>query len=271
VSRETTALRRAGVSVEAAGRGDATAILAVGGDAEAEQGTSDSVLYYGPLPLPGTFRATRSRVGAFVEYTWQPATGWLFQPSARVDEFRDDSPRLTPRFGLRIPLGRDTALRANAGTGFKQPSFYAVANPLVGNPALKPERSQTIDLGVERQLSAVHGTIGFGGFSSRYRDGIDFDPGPPARLVNRNAIRSDGAEISWRVEAVDTIEFALSGTYANVRSEPGGRPLRGRARTEGGLRVRWQPIARFTVESSVRAVDRVFDSSVPTGDRFLPG
>jgi outer membrane receptor protein involved in Fe transport len=84
-------------------------------------------------------------------------------------------------------------------------------------------------------------------------------------------IRSDGAELSLGIQAAETLEFGLSGTYADVRSEPGGGPLRGRARTEGGLRVRWRPTRTFTIEASARSVGRVLDSSVPTGDRFLPG
>ena len=270
-SLEATTLRRVGASTEGAMDVGETAVLAVGVDGESEQGTSDSALFYGPFALPGTFSATRERAGAFVEYTWQPETGWLLQPSVRVDKASGYTPRVIPRLGLRIPLGKDTALRANAGTGFKRPSFYAISNPLVGNPALKPERAQTIDLGVEQQLAAGRGVIGLDGFSSRYRDGIDFDSGPPPRLVNRTMIRSDGAELSLSIKAADALELGLSGTYADVRSEPGGGALRGRARTEGGLRMRWRPAAAFTLEASAMAVGRVFDSSVPTGDRFLPG
>ena len=270
-SLETTTLRRVGVSTEGAVDLSETAVLAAGVDAESEQGKSDAALLYGPLAIPADFSATRDRVGVFAEYTWQPTKGWLLQPSARVDHASGYSPRVTPRLGWRAPLGRDTTLRINAGTGFKRPSFYAVSNPLVGNPALRPERSQTIDAGIERRLAAGRWTIGIDGFSSRYRDGIDFDPGPPPRLVNRNLIRSDGAELSLGIQAAETLEFGLSGTFADVRSEPGGGPLRGRARTEGGLRVRWRPTRTLTIEASARAVGRVLDSSVPTGDRFLPG
>jgi outer membrane cobalamin receptor len=270
-SREATTLRRAGVSAEGAADLGETATVAVGVDAESEQGESDAVLSYGPLTIPAPFKATRDRIGAFAEYSWHPVAGWLIQPSVRADEAQDYRPRLTPRFGLRVPVGNDLTVRMNAGTGFKRPSFYAVSNPLVGNPALKPERAQAFDLGVERRLKGGRGVIEISCFSCRYRDGIDFDPGPPPRLVNRNVIRSDGAEVALRLQAAESLEFMLSGTVADVRSEPGGRPLRGRGRTQGALRVRWQPTATFTVEASVGAVGSVFDSSVPTGDVFLAG
>jgi vitamin B12 transporter len=269
-SLEATTLQRFGVSAEGAATVGDNGTLAVGVDGQSEHGRSDSVLIYGPFPIPAPFTATRERVGAFAEYTWHPASGWLVQPSVRLDKARGYSPRVTPRLGIRLPVARDTVLRANAGTGFKLPSFYAVSNPLVGNPALRPEKARTVDLGIERLLADGRAAFAFGGFASRYRDGIDFDPGPPPRLVNRHEIRSDGVEALLRVKMTDALEWMFSGTYADVRSEPGGGPLRGRPRTEGSVRAVWRPAAGFTLEVSVTAVGRVFDSSVPTGDVFLP-
>lgn len=119
-------------------------------------------------------------------------------------------------------------------------------------------------------MAGSRATFAFGGFASRYRDGIDFNPGPPPRLVNRNVIRSDGVEALLRVKMTGALEWMFSGTYADVRSEPGGGPLRGRPRTEGSVRAVWRPAARFTLEASVTAMGNVFDSSMPTGDVFLP-
>ena len=51
---------------------------------------------------------------------------------------------------------------------------------------------------------------------------------------------------------------------------PGGGPLRGRARTEGSIHAVWRPAAQLTFDASFAAVGSVFDSSVPTGDVFLP-
>jgi iron complex outermembrane receptor protein/vitamin B12 transporter len=270
-SHETTTLQRLGFAAEGTAEAGAAGTLAVGVDGQSERGKSDTVLIFGPSSIPTPFTATRGRIGAFAEYTWYPASGWLVQPSLRVDRARNYRPRVAPRLGVRVPIAGDSVLRMNAGTGSKLPSFYAVSNPLVGNRALKPEKMQTLDLGIERRLAGGRGTVEGGLFSSRYRDGIDFDPGPPPRLVNRNVIRSDGAEAALRIQAADSLEFMLAGTYADVRSEPGGGPLRGRARTEGAVRVRWQPARGLILDAAAMAVGRVFDSSVPTGEVFLPG
>jgi outer membrane cobalamin receptor len=269
-SREATSLRRGGFSAEGAvDTGDA-GTLAVGIDGESEVGRSAAALFYGPFAFPASFSATRDRVGAFAEYTWRPAAGWLVQPSMRVDQQRGYGSRVTPRLGARVPLARDTDLRVNAGTGFKLPSFYAVSNPLVGNPGLRPEKTRTVDLGVERRLPEGLGAVELTGFSSRFRDGIDFDPGPPPRLVNRSEIRSDGAELTLRLRLAGAWTVTAAGTYADVRSEPGGGRLRGRPRTGGALRVEWKPNADLAIEASLVAVGGVLDSSVPTGDVVMP-
>ena len=269
-SSEATTLSRTGLAAEAAVSVGSSGTLALGVDGQSESGRSHAVLGYGTLQFPTSFAATRDRMGAFAEYTLTPAAGWLLQPSVRVDETRGFSTRTTPRLGIRVPLARETVLRLNAGDGFKLPSFYALSNPLVGNRALKPERARAADLGIERQIARGRGAVEFGGFTSRYRDGIDFDPGPPPRLVNRNEIRSDGLEVALRLATGGTLEWRLAATYADIRSEPGGGSLRGRPRAEGSLRIIWRPRDGLQVEAAVTAVDRVFDSSVPTGDVFLP-
>lgn len=270
-SVEATTLRRFGLSAEGAVNLGGTGTLAMGVDGQSEYGRSDAILRFGAFPIPVPFTATRGRIGAFAEYTLHPAPGWLIQPSVRFDRTRNFSPRATPRLGIRVPIASTTVLRLNAGTGFKLPSFYAVSNPLVGNPALRPEKARTVDLGIERQFAGGPGTFGLSGFSSRYRDGIDFDSGPPPRLVNRHEIRSDGVEALLRVKMTDALEWMFSGTYADVRSEPGGGALRGRPRTEGSMRAIWRPKDGLMVAASVNAVGSVFDSSVPTGNVFLPG
>jgi outer membrane cobalamin receptor len=269
-SLEATTLRRGGFSAEGDAEVGGSGALAVGVDGESEQGKSDAVLVYGPFPIPAPFSASRDRVGTFAEYTWRPADGWLVQPSVRLDKARDYSPRFILRLGLKAPVGARTVLRVNAGTGFKLPSFYAVSNPLVGNPGLRPEKARTVDVGLEHQLAGGMGTLEIGGFSSRYRDGIDFDPGPPPRLVNRDEIRSDGMEVALRLRLGDSVDLGCSGTCADVRSEPGGGRLRGRPRTEGAVRAEWRPVKGFAIEAALVAVGRVLDSSVPTGDVLLP-
>ncbi len=269
-SLETTTLRRVGFAAEGDVDVGGSGALAVGVDGQSERGTSDAVLVYGSFPIPAPFTATRDRIGTFAEYTWRPAAGWLIQPSVRLDKARDYSPRFTPRLGLKAPVGAHIVLRVNAGTGFKLPSFYAISNPLVGNPALRPEKARTVEVELERPLANGRGVLEIGGFSSRYRDGIDFDPGPPPRLVNRNEIRSDGLEVAWRLRLSDSLDLGCSGTYADVRSEPGGGRPRGRPRTEGAVRAEWKPVKGLAIEATLVAVGSVPDSSVPTGDVLLP-
>ena len=73
-----------------------------------------------------------------------------------------------------------TRLRASAGSGFKEPSFFEnFDTPFsVGNPDLRPERTTSFEAGVEQDL-ARGVRIGVTGFVQRFRDLIQFTFVPP--------------------------------------------------------------------------------------------
>ena len=58
----------------------------------------------------------------------------------------------------RIPL-IDAMLSGSWGRGFKLPSFFALASPVVGNPALVAETSHGWDLGFERGFWTAGSTV----------------------------------------------------------------------------------------------------------------
>ena len=84
------------------------------------------------------------------------------------------------------------SLRASAGDGFKAPSFYALGNPFVGNPRLAPEKSRAAEAGLV-WTGAAGDSAALTVFRTRFDGLIDFIPGPPPRLENRNVVISKGA------------------------------------------------------------------------------
>ena len=88
---------------------------------------------------------------------------------------------VSPRVGVTYILAAtQTTVRVNWGEGFKLPSFFALSHPLVGNPALVPETSQSIDVGISQAWWGQRGTVGVTYFASVYTNLIDFEAGPPA-------------------------------------------------------------------------------------------
>ena len=240
-----------------------------GVDGQYEDGKSDGVLDLGGFLAPTNFELNRTRLGGFAEATGKVAQTVTLIGGARFDHYDDGFDIFTGRIGAVGGFTETTQWRVNLGNGFKPPSFYSLANPLVGNPDLEPERSRTIDAGLRQTLPGGIGLIDLALFSSRYLDGIDFDPGPPPMLVNRKKIRSKGAELAAIIDPSDSVSLSAALTYNDARSEPGGERLRSRPKWLGRVAGTWSPIEFLTVGAAIVFVGDVPDTSVPTGDVLL--
>ncbi len=83
----------------------------------------------------------------------------------RVDDSDGFSIETSPRFGITwvIP-DTSTRLRGTWGEGYKLPSFFALADPNIGNPDLLPERSSAWDAGVEQEFFDARSSFQQNGF-----------------------------------------------------------------------------------------------------------
>jgi vitamin B12 transporter len=93
-----------------------------------------------------------------------------------------------------------TRVRASAGSGFKEPSFFEnFDSPFsVGNPDLRPERTFGVEAGIEQELVRGIARVGLTGFVQRFRDLIQFtfvppEPGGP-NYFNVAAANANGLE-----------------------------------------------------------------------------
>ncbi len=160
-----------------------------------------------------------------------------------------------PRAALawRLRPGTDaTTLRASAGAGVKEPGFlesFGVSLFTLGNPELKPERSHTLDVGLEQRLLAgrLRGEATF--FRHDYRDQIAYtvlslDP-YEGSYVNLARTRAQGLELE--LEAAPRPWLRCLGSYTRLDGEilvsPSdfdplyavGRPLLRRPKHQGAL------------------------------------
>ena len=96
-------------------------------------------------------------------------------------------------------------MKASAGRGIKEPtliqSFSRIA-VLLGNPDLEPERSRTVDVGIEQRLSNDRVKLELTWFDNRYRNiistrTISFNPVPLAVLQ----YRAEGGHVAWNSPA----------------------------------------------------------------------
>lgn len=225
-----------------------------------ESGRSDGTIDFG-FPLPVTFDLVRTTRSVFAESSLRPGGGFGFNLAARYDDVAGGGHRWTGRAAASWrPVADGPTLFVRAGEGYKLPSFYALAHPLIGNPALRPERSRNFEGGIE-SIGSNGNAVGLALFENRFRDLIDFDP-TTFTTVNRDRVRTRGVELEGRWRPVRSVNLDGALSWLDIDSPT---PLRGRPRWQGSLRAAWQASETIELNGAVRFNSSYSDSSIPTG------
>jgi outer membrane cobalamin receptor len=244
--------------------------VTLGLNAEFESGSSDGALFPGGAPIPTRFRLDRALYAPFLEALYASRFGLTVHGGLRIDYPDDFDHEVSPWVGALYRIDTTgTSIKANWGQGFKLPSFFALGNPIVGNPDLTPETSESVDLGVAQDLWGGRATLSATLFHSRFFDLIDLDEGPPPRLVNRSEVTARGVELGLDVRPTDTLDITGHLTFTETDITGTDEELRNRPRWRGGLHTRWRPATNVLLYLGVLYVGEVLDSSIPTGDRTL--
>jgi iron complex outermembrane receptor protein/vitamin B12 transporter len=212
----------------------------------------------------------RYTAAPFFEVRATTPIGLVLEGAIRGDFTPNFPSNLSPRIGFTQQfVSTGTTLRANWGKGFHLPSFFALGNPIVGNPKLKAETSKNVDLGLTQELWGDIANVGLTVFASRYRNLIDFDSGPPPRLVNRSNVTSKGVEIELGARPFDCLHLTSQLSYAKTTVSSGEQELRRRPKWRAGINALWNVRPDLDLNTSAFYVGRILDSSIPTGDRRL--
>ena len=239
--------------------------LAVGMEGSTERGRSIGDLDFGFFALPTSYRLDRSAWAGFAEFASR-AGALSGSGAVRLDQIGSLKTRLSGRIAAAAYIGGGWRLEASAGSSFKAPSFYALANPLVGNPALRPESGQRGDLALIWQQDRTR--LRLAGFVARYRDLIDFVFQPAPALVNRGRVAVDGVSASLAQQLGD-VQFDLAVQHIWPRDEAGGPGLLLRPRWRANAALRWQAAERLVINLRAGHVGARDDESVPNGRQRL--
>jgi len=200
-------------------------------------------------------RPTRTSYGAYVQDRVLVGSRAYLTLGGRVERNGSYGTRVVPRAALAVRLrgGENaTTLRTSAGMGIKEPSFfesYGESFFARGNPDLDPERSTTLDLGIEQRLLGSRLRASASVFHHDYRDQIAYTLVDPRTFegsyVNLAHTRARGLELV--LEARPASELQILGQYTFLDGEilesPSdfdpvyavGRPLLRRPRHQGSL------------------------------------
>jgi vitamin B12 transporter len=122
------------------------------------------------------------------------------------------SPRLTVAWRITPSL----KLRAAAGTAFRAPSTGELYYPYSGNAALRPEKSNGYEIGVEKTLAK--GLVAeVSGFWNDIRDLIDYDAAATFMNQNIGSARTRGVEVALRTPVGARSIVRASYTYLDAK------------------------------------------------------
>ena len=105
-----------------------------------ENGDAKSLIRFAPqFALPADYELGRDNVGIYGELDYRVG-GLRVSPAFRADKTEDAGTVTTGKITLSYQLSaRPTGFHLTFGEGFKLPSLFALADPLVGNATLEPE------------------------------------------------------------------------------------------------------------------------------------
>ncbi|MDH4187933.1 MAG: TonB-dependent receptor, partial [Nitrospira sp.] len=110
-----------------------------------------------------------------------------------------------------------TKIRSSYATGFRAPTINQLYYPEFGNPNLKPERSQGMDIGLDQYLLHNRLTLSGGFFWNRFRDMIVSQ--------QTSTVCGSGGYCAENVGLVSTRGWEAGVKYAVVRDVPGIKSL----------------------------------------------
>ncbi|MBC2663942.1 TonB-dependent receptor [Novosphingobium flavum] len=166
-----------------------------------------------------------------------------------------------------VALGSGWRARGSWGEGFKAPTLYQLYG-FAGNLALRPERSQSLDAGIEHGNRA--GPLHFAAtvFRRDSRDLIDYDAsanGGWGGYFNVNRARATGFELEGDVRPVAAFQIHAAYSYVESVNRVTGKDLARRPRHALTLAADWTtPLAGLAIGGDIRLVGDSFDNAANT-------
>jgi vitamin B12 transporter len=167
----------------------------------------------------------------------------------------------------------DTRLKGSWAEGFRAPTFNELFFPGFGNPTLKPERSESYEVGGDQRLLEDRVRFGATFFHNQFNDLIQIVVLPGFIFQPQNVGRaiSEGVEFYSEVSPVDWLTLSANYTYTESEDIATGKPLRRfpRHRWNTGATFTWD---RLTLFGEAIVTTRQFETpTAATGQNFNPG
>lgn len=216
-------------------------------------------------------KAAINYLAAYVQDEFRPDDKWLIIPSVRFDHSDQFSNKVTSNLAATYNAADDVRIKAVVGQGYKTPTvndlyifweMYA-ANPggkgqfYVGNPDLKPEKSLSYELSVEKDWGD-RSTVHLGLFRNEVKDLIstywtgkltdddpDLYPGVKGDMImayeNIPEATLQGVELYGSHRLGKNIYLNAGYTFLDAKDKTNGTRLKDRAKHQVTFGVSYQP------------------------------
>ena len=189
---------------------------------------------------------SNTSVGFYTEDQWEVIHNLVLTGGLRLQHHDLWGDVLTYRFtGSYLVDATHTKLRATYGTGFKSPSFfwlYSTSSFATGNTALKPETSQSWDVGVDQYLLKDRVNLGITYFQSETDNLIDLAQidSMTWQYLNRNHASTQGIEVSATAKITDAWQARLVYTWLDATE----------SKASGNVHPYYRPQHSFAAQTS---------------------
>jgi vitamin B12 transporter len=169
-------------------------------------------------------RPERTNFGVYAQDRLLALSRVFVTIGGRIEHNASFGTRAVPRAAVAWTAGPHTVVRASAGAGIKEPTFfesYGVSFFAQGNPDLEPERSLTFDLGLEQRFASDRVRLEATAFQHEYRDQINYQVLDfntfQGTFVNLGRTRARGLELA--AEAVPRAGVRVLAQYTLLDGE----------------------------------------------------
>ena len=204
----------------------------------------------------------RDNKAAFVEYQGR-AGRHQWQASARSDDNEQFGDHTTGSLGYGFAFGDRLRFNATYATGFKAPTFNDLYYPFFGNPDLKPEASESLNLGVSQYAERWNWTFNI--YETRVDDLVSYDA---AIFLPNNIDKAHirGAEFTYSTTLAG-FDVSAQLSHVDPRNDSDGfnhdNLLARRARNTGRLDVD-RAFGAFRIGTTLNGASHRYDDAANT-------
>lgn len=189
-------------------------------------------------------------------FSWKDSL--FFNPGVRIDDYSDfgtdTNVKLSAAYSVE-PIG--TKLRGGWGTGFRAPDFRHLFFPVFGNPNLKPENSESYEIGLEQSLWKERIDFDVTYFHQHFKDLIDINPVTLAATNIGRAV-SEGVELGLQITPTYNLRLKANYTYLDTEDRQTGNELAGRSRNRWNFNLCYHLLERLHLNLDLNLVSSQF-------------